>query len=279
MNNLISLLRDFLAAQRDKVVAKSAWIDLSSDDDGYYEKRNAFRTADDRCEELFEQVVPALQQAQGNDEVDEVIDALGTADSTTLSRILSERGLEILLSAAPTSLAGNLTKYRKASALYSAARELNARRRQLDSADFEEVLDTLPAGVDAPSWQKVITMLRDEEAFIEDASGDEAVDLDSDDITAEAAYRIECRTRERYDELGERLVNLFREMMDNGSFDRQVADVDDAELRRMAYDFQRRVPMPQVQPETKVQPREVAVLDRLATELDDDTLTDSSTWN
>jgi hypothetical protein len=263
-DTLLTMLRDFLAAQQSKADAKSAWTSMNSSDEGYYGARDAFRSADDRCETLFEQIVPSLQAAQANDELEDAIEALDESEAGMLRKLLSDRGLHMLLDAAPTSLAGSITRYRKASAIFTAARELNARRRQLDAADFEECLSAPPAGVDDESWQKVLTMLREEESAIESELGEDA-DLDPEDITREAAYRIETRTRQRYDSVGERLVDVIRALMDRGMFDIEAAELE-PELRRAAYDLQRRVPMPQTQTQTKPQPKPqplpVAVIDR-----------------
>jgi hypothetical protein len=260
MKTLLTMLRDFLAAQQTKADAKVAWTSKGIGDDDYHDARSAFRSADDACESLFEQVVPALQFAQAHDELESVLVALGAADTGSLRNLLSERGLHTLLDALPTSLGGSITRYRKASAIFTAARELNARRRQLVVEDFEERIDTPPAGVDEESWQKVLGMLRDEERAIEAELGDES-GVDPEEVLREAAYRLENLARARYDTIGERLVEMIRSMMDRGSFEYEAAQLD-AELRRALYDIQRRVPMPQLQTQPKPAPRPVEVLDR-----------------
>lgn len=263
METTISLLRDFLAAQQHKENTKTAWKNMNVGAEGYHEAQSAFRAADDRTEDLFAQAVEALQTAQGNDEIDAVVDSLTDAQSTKLHKILSERGLHMLMDGtAEVGLAQSISKYRKASALYSAARELNMRRRQLDPEAFEDALSTGPAAIGEQVWQKLLRMLKDEEAIVEQEMGEEA---DPEEVTREAAYRIESRTRARYDELTERLVVVFSRAIDDGSFDRQVADLD-GDLRKFAYAFQSHVPMMQPKPQPKPDPRPVAVLDRTETD-------------
>ena len=70
MNTILSLLRDFLAAQQKKLETKPVFLNKHIGDEGYDEAQRAFRAADDRFEELFEQVVPALQAAHADDQTE-----------------------------------------------------------------------------------------------------------------------------------------------------------------------------------------------------------------
>jgi hypothetical protein len=256
MNTTLSLLRDFLAARQDQQTKKGEFLAKHIGEDGYAEANTAFRRADDRYEELFEQVVQALQSAQTEDTTDEVVDALGTQEATALHSLLSDRGLHTLLEAnADNGLAVLICKYRKASALYTAARTLNSFRRQIAPEDFEELLGQAPAGVDNDAWDKVVKLLgsAEEEVEAEDA------ELEPEDITREAAYRVETKTRKRYDELTEKVVSVFRDLMDNGRFDLAVSELEPDE-RRAAYELQRQVPQPMRQTETKPEARPVDVI-------------------
>jgi hypothetical protein len=256
MNTNLSLLRDFLAAQQNQQETKAVFLSKHIGDDGYADAQSAFRRADDNYEELFEQIVRALHEAQAEDTTDEVVDALGTQEAERLHRLLSDRGLHTLLEAnADNGLAVLIRKYRKASALYTAARTLNQFRRQIDPADFEELLDHVPAGVDNDAWEKVVKLLGSAEEEVEAQDGD----LEPEDITREAAYRVENKTRKRYDELTEKVVSVFRDLMDNGRFDLAVSELEPDE-RRAAYELQRQVPQPQRQTQTKPEARPVDVL-------------------
>jgi hypothetical protein len=255
METTLSLLRDFVAAQQTQQDAKNAFREMHMGEDGYADAQRAFRNADDRYEDLFTQVVTALQQAQAEDTTDEIVDALGS-DADALRRILAGRGVDSLLEAnADNGLAVLIRKYRKASALYTAARELNARRRSVDPADFEEYLDQPPAGVDAEAWTKVVRLL----GTAEDALYDADPDAEPEDVTRDAAYAIEEKLRKRYDQLVERVVTVFRDLLDGGTFDLAVSDLE-PEDRRAAYELQRVVPQPQRQTQTQTVTREVDVL-------------------
>ncbi len=247
MHTLLTLLRDFLSAQQTKVDKRTAWKGMSSGDEGYHGAREAFRIADDRCEHTLLLVVPELQTAQINDEIDIVVDALGSSDSAALLKLLSDRGLHMLLNRAPTTLSGVIRKYRRASGAYTAARELSARRRHLDAAEFDAALSTPPAGVDDDSWQRVLLMIKEAEvAVAADSEG-----FSRREIANEAEYRIETKARERYDQLTTQLVEMFAVMIHAGTFEAEVAHLEPA-LRRVAYELQRRVPLPELQTKTKV---------------------------
>ncbi len=247
MHKLLSLLRDFLNAQQTKVDKRTAWKEMSSGDEGYHGAREAFRIADDRCETTLLLVVPELQTAQINDEIEIVVDALGSTDSAALLRLLSDRGLHMLLNRAPTTLSGIIQKYRRASGVYTAARELSARRRHLDAAEFDAALSTPPAGVEDDSWQRVLLMIKEAEVIVAtDSEG-----LTASQIAHEAEYRIETSARERYDQLTTQLVEMFADMLQSGTFDAEVAHLD-PELRRVAYELQRRVPLQELQAQAKV---------------------------
>lgn len=255
METTLTLLRDFVAAQQIQQAVKAKFRDLHLGADGYAEAQRAFRSADDRYEDLFMQVVPALQQAQADDTTDEIVDALGS-DADTLRRVLAERGIDSLLDAnADNGLAVLIRKYRKAAVLYTAAREMNARRRVIDTADFEELLDQPPAGVNAEAWAKVVLQL----GQTENALYEVAPDAEPDDVTREALYRIEEKLRRRYDLLIEQIVTVFRDLLDGGNFDLAVSELDPDD-RRAAYELQRVVPQPQRQTQTQSAPREVTVL-------------------
>lgn len=258
MNTILSLLRDFIAAQQKQQETKAVFLAKQVDDDGYFEARNAFRQADGAYDAHFEQVVSALQKAQSDDTTDELVDALGTEEAAKLSRLLSDRNVQSLLEAnADNGLAVLIRKYRKATALYTAARELNSRRRQIDPADFEELLDTPAAGCDADAWAKVVQLLGQAEQEIEADPDNE--DLEPEDITRDAAYAVEEKTRKRYDALTEKVVDVFRDLMDSGRFDLAASELE-PEDRRAAYELQRHVPQPQRQTQTQTQPRQVDVL-------------------
>jgi hypothetical protein len=255
METTLSLLRDFVAAQQTQQDAKNAFREMRIGMDGYADAQRAFRNADDRYEDLFMQVVPALQQAQADDTTDEIVDALGS-DAEALRRILAARGIESLLEAnADNGLAVLIRKVRNATALYTAARELNARRRVIDPADFEEQLDQPPAGVNAEAWTKVVKLLGETEDQLFDAEPD----AEPDDVTREAAHRIEEKLRRRYDQLIEQVVTVFRDLLDGGRFDLAASELEPDD-RRAAYELQRVVPQPQRQTQTQTAPRSVTVL-------------------
>lgn len=250
----------FLSAQRDKIAKKTRWHGMRSGDDGYLAARQSFRDADDHCEALYGQVVAALQQAQVNDETDEVVDSLGADAAAELTRILAERGDQKLLDSTPSDLAGSISKYRRAARLWTASRQFNQRRRQFDHGDFLAILDDTPAGVDEKSWADVVKLVTREEQAIAAELGDRVEEVEEEDILSEAAARVETRLRLRYDALGDRLVALFSAMIQRGSFDREVAELD-GDLRRVAYDFQRRVPMLQPKPQPRPDPRPLQLAD------------------
>lgn len=264
MEITLSVVREFLAAQKTKDELRPQWVAARIGQEGYDELRAAFRTADDTTEDLLPQVIDGLRQAQVDDVTDELLDALSEDERTRLHKVFSERGLLELLEASTNDLAGAIKKYRKASALSTAARELNMRRRQLPYGEFVDGLSFPPAGVDEDAWRQVVEMLGAEEEIVDEENADNT-DVDLEDVTSEAAYRIERRLRARNDAADERLVALLSDVVQNGTFDRVIADLD-PDLRRVAREFQSHVPMPQLQPQPKPDPRPVAVIDDVATD-------------
>jgi hypothetical protein len=88
------------------------------------------------------------------------------------------------------------------------------------------------------------------------------IEPEPEDVTRDAAYRVENKTRARYDYLTEKLVEVFRDLIDSGRFDLAVSELEPEE-RRAAYDLQSRVPQPQRQVQVQPEAKPVAVIDRV----------------
>lgn len=253
MENLRTCVQALDATQADKSTKKKVFMDLPTSDENWIDARTAFRTADDAFEDAGTRLIETIQQLRSADELESALEELDENESKLLRSFLDERGFSELLSVKPQGLAEMISKYLKASKVWTTAQDLNRQRSALEVFEFEELIagaaysDRVKAG-----WHEVVEALNklyDELAAANEEADDEA-------IWREAAYTVERRTREKYDAVTETLVNFMRDLIESGRFDYEVLDLP-AELRSHARDLSRMVPAVQVQVETRPAPRPV----------------------
>lgn len=262
MNDFLTILRAFICTQAEKVSAKTKFLDMHTSDEGWHDARAAFRSLDDRCEELVAQLVTAITQCRTNDQLEDALAALTDDEVRALRLLADERGFAELLDCASKGLGVLVTKYRRAGFIFTAAQALNRMRASCDDvAEWETILDgESPAENLNEGWGKAVELLTAEFAKLSETM-DDATD---EQIWCEAAYNVERKTRKTLDTLGERLVDCMRELVESGRFDYEVSELD-PEVRRHARDLLHMVPQLQRQTETRPEPRPVIVLDRPAT--------------
>lgn len=274
MNDFLTILRAFIGTQAEKMPAKTKFLEMKASDEGWHATRDAFRALDDRCEELVTQLVAAINQCRTNDELEEALAALTENEARALRLLADERGFAELLDCTPKGLGELVTKYRRSGFIFTAVQALNRMRASCDDvAEWESILDgESPRENLNEGWDKAVELINAEFNTLS-----ETMDATEEQVWCEAAYNVERKARKTLETVGERLVDVMRELVESGRFDYEVSELD-PEVRRHARDLLRMVPQLQRQTETRPEPRPVTVLDRPATdteaELDADSLTD-----
>ena len=264
MTTFLNTLRAFMGAQDEKAAAKTRFLGLNASDDGWFEARDAFRTLDDRCEELAAALVTAINECHANDQLEDALAALTADEDRALRNFTGGRGLDELLICTPKGLGELVKKYRRASFIFTAVQALNRMRGSCDDvAQWEELLegDSPRENLDE-GWGKAVELITAEYNRLA-----ETMDADDEEIWRDAAFNVERKTRKALDTVGEQLVDYMRNLVESGRFDYEASELD-PEVKRHAYDLLRMVPQLQRQTETKPEPRPVAVLDRTDTETD-----------
>lgn len=273
MTTFLDTLRAFMGTQDEKAAAKTRFLGLNASDDGWFEARDAFRTLDDRCEDLAAALVAAINECRANDQLEDALAALAVDEERALRAFIGGRGLDELLICTPKGLGELVKKYRRASFVFTAAQALNCLRGSCDDvAQWEELLegDSPRENLDE-GWDKAVELITAEYNRLAGT-----LDVDNEEIWREAAYNVERKTRKALDTVGEQLVDYMRNLVESGRFDHEASELD-PEVKRHAYDLLRMVPQLQRQTETKPEPRPVAVLDRTDPQTDTEAELDTET--
>jgi hypothetical protein len=247
MNTFQTVLRAFLEAQRGKEAARLRWRTVKFGQEGYDKTRSEFLLADSTSETLFGEMTAMLTAARNYGELAELFDSLSEEDVTQLRLVMSERGLMSLLAAEPNSFAEMVRHMRRTSALWTAFKQLN-RRRNHCIATGEFVAEDCPANLDERTWRAAGASLK---RRIEEMR-EQYPEASLEDIAREAVYELENKARLAYDKSAASLVTAMQRLIESGSLDLEISELDDPELKRAARDFISHVPMPhrQTQPKT-----------------------------
>lgn len=274
MNEFLTILRAFIGTQTEKVSAKTTFLEMHTSDEGWHDARTAFRTLDDRCEDLAADLVTAINQVRANDQLEDALNALTEDEARALRLFADERGFAELLDCSPKGLGELVMKYRREGFIFTAVQALNRMRASCDdSAQWEAILDgESPRENLNEGWDKAVEMINAEFTALSEATED-ATD---EEIWRDAVYNVERKMRKRFDTVGEQLVDFMRDLVESGRFDFEVSELD-PEVRRHARDLVRMVPQLQRQTQTRPEPRPVTVLDRPATDTEAELDTDSQT--
>lgn len=243
METLVCAIHDYLVALREKEELKKSMRGMNSSDENWGPSRSRFLTLDERCESLVQGVVEMLMKARIAEDFEETLAAIPDDEMQEFRAALSDRGQHQLLSTVPLDFAETLRRFRRASALFTAVRELNQLRLSLTGVPPEQIRDHddfVPEAVDRTAWAKVL------ETFVIDCAALHAQfkGVDPEDVQREVSHNLTDKLRKDYDRKCELVVNAITDLVDRGTFEDALYDLEH-ELLVCARDMVSRVPQRQ----------------------------------
>lgn len=256
MKTLKETLTELLLLEEAKNTTRDAFREARISEDGYDEKRLAFRAADDAYELAAQEFGQLIQQLASDDELSDAIDDLREL-ARDFVRLCENRGFNHVVAENEAGLAQMARRWQKAAARMTAFKRINLFRRDLSVEEFEAALaDVCPSNIDPKAWEFAVELFnRRLDEFNEQTN----YELEPEKAMLEVAFDLEQESRRAYDKLTDRFVPLLQDLQASGRLAGELK-VLDYELLPVVQDALTRVPQPQLAPAPAPETRSVTVL-------------------